>query len=731
MKVSKLLILFLCLFGFIYSSAVKEEDLTEICKDVIEKEAPPSNVTLQEFIDDLGISQEDHGFFLDYILDDKLPSYTDIPKPLMTLIIIIAFLPVCVLTWIFFWICCLCGCGIFKKKDAGECFKLIVFFLAICFFSGVIVASIASFATSRKFVKHINSLTCSFAKFYYHAEFGENTTETPRWIGLDDIVTMANRTRDQIEIIKDHHTETFKDMDSLIAQNESYYNTLVEMGTTYNRIKLVSPDEDGTVTPKYANEFNYHPGDPITEDSTYLDKIANEYIEKLVYPITILKTYRDSTADLDTQSKEIIENMETISKSAAQLQKSMDDIGSKTFTSIKDYRETANKRIFLFFQVLFGMFMAFAVILLVVLVLYTCTQCCLFKFLLLILWNILLAFIVLGFTVCLLFGILSEASAQLPAAVGEVLTYDYLTNESSKIHIDNESANLLDICLNQDGDLATGMNISFASIEKIDELYLVMDNLTKVIEDIEELDTSEAIKNSISGMNEYHNDYSLVTDETEGDKDVNAVLKELNGYTDKNLETTENCGTEDRFVSIKEKCPEGYTYFNGEGTKPEGKNCLLVKDWNDEKIGEAYAECIEYVNNIKTLVGGISKFEVNNTDTSQVVIDSLSGLSDNYNAMIPTLNSTAAGGIKLGNEFLEIFKPIMSKEGFNSVFNCNFIKKDMINFMDILYNEFYDDCRAVCIGTFIAAAFSYLGLFALVISVYRHGKKEDEYKRIK
>ena len=153
---------------------------------------------------------------------------------------------------------------------------------------------------------------------------------------------------------------------------------------------------------------------------------------------------------------------------------------------------------------------------------------------------------------------------------GEKIAKEYLEKNAENLHIDKQSAVLIDTCLNQDGDLASAMNISSDISSKISVLYDVINNLTEVIEDIKELSSSVEVKNAINGMGLY-DDYSYVTNSTYEGKDVNAVLEKLNDYTDINRGKSEQCLTQDLFVSLKDKCPEGYEYYDGSEAKDKNK----------------------------------------------------------------------------------------------------------------------------------------------------------------
>ena len=158
MKAVVLLFLSLCLFDLHSSGIVPKKTLDEMCEKAnITIELENWNQTIPEYIEYLGISEDEHGILADYLLHGQTSiPWTDLSKKnMLSLLILVAFVPIVAITWVLFWLCCCCNCSVFKKKDAGGMYKCTVFFLNICIFSGVIIGAIVAFATSSKFIKHL------------------------------------------------------------------------------------------------------------------------------------------------------------------------------------------------------------------------------------------------------------------------------------------------------------------------------------------------------------------------------------------------------------------------------------------------------------------------------------------------------------------------------------------------------------------------------------------------
>ncbi len=103
--------------------------------------------------------------------------------------------------------------------------------------------------------------------------------------------------------------------------------------------------------------------------------------------------------------------------------------------------------------------------------------------------------------------------------------------------------------------------------------------------------------------------------------------------------------------------------------------------------------------------------------------NALTDVSKEYTPIVDYILSISKAAFEMSKGFVDIFKDILDYQGFDKLFSCNFFRKDMFTFMDIIVHDFHDDCRNICIGTFIASGISYIGLFFLMSSIYRHGHK--------
>ena len=94
---------------------------------------------------------------------------------------------------------------------------------------GVIIASIIGFTNAQTFVHSFNGSLCSLIDFAYHTVNGDDRTEFPRWIGVENIVKALDNMTLPLIAVQSDYSNTFESTTyNGLAQQSEDYNTLIE-----------------------------------------------------------------------------------------------------------------------------------------------------------------------------------------------------------------------------------------------------------------------------------------------------------------------------------------------------------------------------------------------------------------------------------------------------------------------------------------------------------------------
>jgi hypothetical protein len=128
---------------------------------------------------------------------------------------------------------------------------------------------------------------------------------------------------------------------------------------------------------------------------------------------------------------------------------------------------------------------------------------------------------------------------------------------------------------------------------------------------------------------------------------------------------------------------------------------------------DACAELCNYFQNIATDITTLINFKTSGND-----------LETKYTAALTEVTNKIEESEDFMNGVGEALDPLMSEDSdFFAIFNCGFIKNDIIIFCDRFSNQFYECCYSIFISCVLSGLAAYIGIYFLWPSVYRFSKE--------
>ena len=599
------------------------------------------------------------------------------------------------------------GCCCFNKNvKAGWC-GFVYYVLAMALYFGVVVSSIVGFTSANKFVHSFNGSTCSLINFIYHTANGEEKEELPKWIGTTNIVNVISDLTKPIDAIDDDYTEAFgtgSDYENLATTVPQYKNT-IDAIYVLNRATQNNGPSGGKVTPIFSKDFTKNTG------KNY-NAIQTEYT-------AYIESAAESTKDLQESAEQIVlgkgdgslqQTLQGFQTEFTNIEQTITGVASPVLDNVVKIRDTAFDIFLLAFKILYGIFVAFSVVLMALFTLYALIKCFLFKIPVHIIWNLVMLICILTLIVGSLLGIISYIFGAISPVLTYLLSKEYLNDPNSLFHGMGEAPNYIDVCLNGDGNLVSALHVLDGVAKYIEEFTAV----SRVIESLSSaLPTESAVYKSIKNeLKQIKEDLSKATDSTYGVDDVTAVLKSINALT-------KSCGITDYYTVTT--CPSGYNKKTSFDSSFSVNNCYHLGDvydntailFNPSYSSKCPSESTDLENNINyilelydllenTMNGvGYAQTECNN------LLEQISNVYQATSGMTSSMIQVANSAVGPDNDLF-------------SMFNCNFLSHDLIQFVNQFHNKFTKSCRDIGISCLCGSFFSYIGVYILLRAMYHY-----------
>ena len=664
--------------------------------------------------------------------DDYNIRYIKIIKKYLINLYIIPIL----LIWLIFIILFFFNACLFKSDLKINILLKLSTFIIIIIFILIIIFSFIVIWNTKKLQSSINDASCNLLKFFYELNYGKikesnnnkNILNNDRWPGLFTLNSYLLDISEQIIKISNKKNDTFSFINEIKNCIENYQNLINVLnnqslkGFTISNIN----QNDEEIIPIYLYEFKN-----ISQKKTIINEIYLEYENFFLKPFNQLDYIYNYSNFLSYKSKvydlQLTNIFDNISDYCYSIKEKSSSIINNIITLQSDLELIIMSiRIINRFSILLSLIIIFSIII------YFFKNLLWIKIFLHIFWNI--TFLIMIIYICICYFIVN---------LGEgVMNSIYLfENEILK----TETNLFFGTCLNTiDSDLNILFNIyeKDSALIEIDKYYKrvfhALDILTKVKL---KLPQSKKIKRARKQINNYLSNYELSTNSSYKQNDVTYILNKLSNITNNFKEGKQNgfCDSNDIWVSSKKKCKD-YIFITRYEIKEQfirknnEKYCFIIQDDYDESdlkkiYGEicsdkAYNQIVKYVlqltnyyNKNENLLESIEKNlkEINrcNKKLSEIIISQIQKFEDDI------------------GDIIDIYKPILEDTNITNLFKCRSLKRNIMNYYDISYNQIVNYCNSIKIYLKVIIILGFLGIIFIIINNNRNSKEEKKRRYMK
>ena len=567
------------------------------------------------------------------------------------------------------FLCCwCCGCCCFKAKgEAGLC-GLISFIVSVALNAGVLIGASVGLGYSGKFVSYFNGSSCSLISFFEHALNGDESETLPRWGGTNNIQVAFQSTSNSLTTIG------------------SKYDSVYVTSSRYNRIKntykFANPPDTVSVKISALNTYvdnelsslTYKPSFYSEFTDTIIGAINNDYQEYCLGPSGIIISLENPLQEI-CQSPTISDTLNSSSGSFSSIGSVMDKASNTIADNFVNLQSKISDFILLGFRVIFGFYIGVSIGSAGLLVGYAFFEIKILKILNHLFWNLSLIFIFLAMLIGGILGIVGEIGSQVSPVINFIFSPDYMNSPDSILGGDDKTGGFINTCLNGNGDLSGEMNANTTDTQKLNEVYQLSQNIKQLDEKMSSISQSPAIEKAYSKIQNYYDNFGSLT-ATDG-----KTFQEIMQYT------KDNCGS---------------SFATDIGvTSCDSSNSATCK---------LYCDLLDNSKEFITHLLSTTSYE-------------LSDLKSEMNGAITEIKAQTTATRELTSSLTDALGPILGESGgFFDIFNCGFIKYDIIDFCDQFSNIFSSTSKSIAISCAITSLFSFVSIFFTVSTMSRFTK---------
>ena len=648
---------------------------------------------------------------------------------------------------IIIWIC---FCYLFFKKRLifrHSCqFRLISKFyqniIIIIIFFLLLILSIIIFLKVKDFSSSTNDTYCNLLKFFYELNHGKikekelnnitnsiknrNIEKGDLWPGLYDLSSILLDSAEAINKISLNKNKTFSLLEE-INDNINEYQKLIKLliETSFKVLPNPNYSQDFDILPRYSFEFH-----DISRANSYINVINSEFIQYFFNATELIKSLNNYCILLskknDFYDLELNNLFDNIIDFSSLMKKKSFNMTNNIFI----YQEHFEKFIFIINSIGFILLVSsISVIIFSIIIMHK--NFTWIRISLHIIWNI--GFILIIFYSCVLYFLDGY----------EKVIYDFLYLMDKEI-LKTDTNIFFNKCLNtEESDLKDVLYLLDKNSVLIDidkyykNIYPVLNSLTYIEQEIPKLNNIKKISNN---FNKYLNNYELSTNASYRNSDINFVLSEIskitnNSNNNNNQEKPNDffCESNDIWVASKTKC-KNYIYIsrydlhNKFERKKGDKYCFIIQDnyqpsdleliYGNICTKKAYNQLINYImgltnyyNSNENLLNSFEKIfkeiERYNKKLSNVILEQINICKNDI------------------SELTDIYNPILGDVNITYLFRCGGLKRKILNFYDLNYNQNIYICTFIKILLTIIISLIFFGNVIIIIS----NKESKEIKR--
>ena len=591
------------------------------------------------------------------------------------------------LAWPIFLCTCCGNCCCFNKNVKPGILGLIYYIIAVTLNAGVIIAAIVGFARSSKFTSSFDGATCSIINFIEHMKNGEEKTEFPKWIGTNNIVSTLNSLSAPIDTIKSDYSSVFNgnDYNSVVSEYTSYKGK-IDNNIYTNLYGGVTGPSGSTVYPLFTSKFE-------NESTEYSKLIIEEFNSVIKNGYDNIEGLKNAGATISDPNSGLDTTLHGYSKTFSDMEQTISNVGDPAIDNILKVRDKAFDLFLLAFKILYGVFLALAIALITLLSLYVWLKFTFLKIPTHIFWNVAMLICFLTLLIGSLLGIVTYIFNAISPVMTYLLSKDYLEDPSSLFSQTGDSAQYVDICLNGNGDLSTALGVGSGPAADLEKFDFYSKGIQAAAASTPDHCTSyETIMKEFDAIEE---DLSKATDSSYGNDDIQAVIDSLNTLT---LSCSEYYTTSSCKAGYIENATNGNKCLKFKvGTSVPNTSCSTSANNINEKIA--------YINSISSLFSTKQNTLATLSAECNTLVTNMKKVYKQTDAMTKAMSSATSGAVGSDSKLF-------------SMFNCNYLPHDLIQFINQFHNKFVPACKDVGISAVVGSIFSYVAVYFLLRALY-------------
>ena len=375
--------------------------------------------------------------------------------------------------WALFWVCLKCPICCYYPENDEKILKILYLILVYVLYGFIIILLILSFIYSYQYNKRLNGIKCALERNYYNIKEGQLKKDNLTWPGFDKIKFslnfLSNLTNSIIEdnsgyeknneqdiiiyLLKSFtkkYNELLNYIDNSNKNNFKYFNEYPIYLTNYS--KLIE---------QYLNDLNQNIISTVKnfegEFKTFLEQIIN-----ILYPF-INKSLYDKLNNL----KKTVNNINSFSTSFEEYEDKIINTFFKFQKHLKLFGVTLN----LIFNIIYMILISGIITFLSLYIFWN--QKKIFRTILLILWNICMAFIIYYF---LLSGFLGIVNLGAKDSIGLFQTiFSEYNLKYFKSIFESKNLELFNECIYGNGDFKNLINLNSENMNNLNDLINIRD----------------------------------------------------------------------------------------------------------------------------------------------------------------------------------------------------------------------------------------------------------------
>ena len=376
-----------------------------------------------------------------------------------------------------------------------------------------------------------------------------------------------------------------------------------------------------------------------------------------------------------------------------------------------------------FFEIIHIYFISISILTLLILPVYSFIKENSLRIILNIIWNSLFFVLIFSFILGAFILSLTQLSKDILPIITEFLNEDYLNSDNSLFPKLENAGNFLNTCLNKNGNLIEILKLRETSINNLNENIKILNEKQSKLKFIIR---SNEYKQFQKYIDNFIGNYSSTTDESYGTSDITYLLNEITKITNGNKEL---CNTNDIWVTTKKNCKEDYIYLPKREIKnrnPEKKYCLIIQDKYDEiNLMQLYAPSCnrDSLTLIFNKVLSLTNYYQNNENLLETLSRNIQNIQNRYRIILNMINEEEKKVNLITNLLTDIYVPQYGINSIYDMFNCYYLKNNIIDFYDQFLNYFIKIGQKIGTSIILCSIASLLSIFFLISSIMRNSKE--------